>query len=107
LLPPDQPIMSWHPAVAFYARRPWRVMPSSTPRELAAYAVAHGLHLIVYETAVHGVPPGGDPGVPFTLLEIPEAPSATAPRGVSFHFLENAGLYQRYELLLDGGKGQP
>lgn len=37
-LPPDAIVMSWHPAVAIWARRPWRVLPYESFERIAAYA---------------------------------------------------------------------
>jgi hypothetical protein len=40
IVPVDQPIMSWHPAVALYADRDWRVLPMATFPEVIGYARA-------------------------------------------------------------------
>jgi hypothetical protein len=37
-LPPDAVIMSWHPAVAIWARREWRVLPYDSFARIARYA---------------------------------------------------------------------
>ena len=37
-LPPDAVIMSWHPAIAIWARREWRVLPYDSFQRIAVYA---------------------------------------------------------------------
>jgi hypothetical protein len=47
-LPPDAIIMSWHPAIALWARRPWRVLPYDSFERIATYARGQGAGAIVF-----------------------------------------------------------
>jgi hypothetical protein len=47
-LPPEAIIMSWHPAVAIWARRDWRVLPYDTFERIAAYAAHERAAAIVF-----------------------------------------------------------
>ncbi|MGH7448574.1 MAG: hypothetical protein ACREK1_03295, partial [Longimicrobiales bacterium] len=40
IVPPDEPVMSWHPALALYARRDWRVLPHASFDGVVSYANA-------------------------------------------------------------------
>lgn len=40
IVPPDQPVMSWHPALALYADRDWRVLPHAAFPDVVTYANA-------------------------------------------------------------------
>jgi hypothetical protein len=46
-VPADQPIMSWHPALALFADRDWRVLPQATLPEVLTYANAIGSQYIL------------------------------------------------------------
>ncbi len=46
-LPADARVMSWHPAVALWARRDWRVLPWDSFARIAGYAVHEGAAAIV------------------------------------------------------------
>ena len=47
-LPPDSIVMSWHPSVALWASRPWRVLPYASFERITAYARAEGAAAIVF-----------------------------------------------------------
>ena len=47
-LPPDAVIMSWHPAVAIWARREWRVLPYDSFERIALYAGSQRADAIVF-----------------------------------------------------------
>lgn len=47
VIPPDAPLMSWHPALALYARRDWRVLPQAELGDVLRYANAIGSEYIV------------------------------------------------------------
>ena len=47
-LGPDAVLMSWHPAVAIWARREWRVLPYDTFERIAAYAAGQRTAAIVF-----------------------------------------------------------
>ena len=80
-LPAGEPIMSWHPAVAWYAHRPWRVLPAERFARVAAYAARRGVSTIVFETQVHGPPPGQDAGVPFWVFRLASMTPETLAAG--------------------------
>src|SRR5690606_22536593 len=42
-MPPDAPVMSWHPALALFADRDWRVLPSASMQDIVRYANANGI----------------------------------------------------------------
>ncbi len=98
-LPAGDPIMSWHPAIAWYADRPWRVMPADQIARVAAYAIRRGAAVIVYETSVHGPPPGGEGRAPFTLVRLADAdPDQVQAGRFSFRRIDVGDLYDTYEL---------
>jgi 4-amino-4-deoxy-L-arabinose transferase-like glycosyltransferase len=43
----DDRIVSWHPAIALYARRDWRVLPYDTFGRIARYALAQSAAIVV------------------------------------------------------------
>jgi 4-amino-4-deoxy-L-arabinose transferase-like glycosyltransferase len=47
-LPPDAVVMSWHPAIAIWAQRPWRVLPYASFERIAAYAHGQRAAAIVF-----------------------------------------------------------
>ena len=47
-LPPDSIVMSWHPAIAVWASRPWRVLPYASFERIAAYARSEQAAAIVF-----------------------------------------------------------
>jgi hypothetical protein len=46
-LPPNAVVMSWHPAIALYARRDWRVLPLAPLGRILTYANANHIRYIV------------------------------------------------------------
>jgi hypothetical protein len=46
-LPADARIVSWHPAIALYARRDWRVLPYASFGRIARYAQAQSAAIVV------------------------------------------------------------
>jgi hypothetical protein len=40
--------MSWHPAVAIWAGRPWRVLPYDSFERIVRYAGAEGAYAVVF-----------------------------------------------------------
>jgi hypothetical protein len=47
IVPADEPVMSWHPAIALYARRDWRVLPHAAFDKVVRYANATGTEYLV------------------------------------------------------------
>ncbi len=47
-LPPDSAVMSWHPAVALWASRPWRVLPYDSFERITDYARREGAAAMVF-----------------------------------------------------------
>jgi hypothetical protein len=45
--PKDARIVSWHPAIALYARRDWRVLPYDSFGRIARYAQAQSATIVV------------------------------------------------------------
>ncbi len=46
-LPPDAAVMSWHPAIAVWARRDWRVLPWEPLDRILGYARSERVHAVV------------------------------------------------------------
>lgn len=46
-VPEGEPIMSWHPAIALYARRDWRVLPFATFDRVVTYASSSASEFVV------------------------------------------------------------
>jgi len=46
-LPADAVVMSWHPAIALYARRDWRVLPLAPLARILTYANANHVRFVV------------------------------------------------------------
>lgn len=65
-LPAHSPVMSWHPAVAIWAQRPWRVLPHDSLPRILRYASRLGVRAVVLSrfnpTPVENLPR------PFTIL---------------------------------------
>lgn len=47
IVPPDEAVMSWHPAIALYARRDWRVLPHASFPDMVRYANSTGTEYVV------------------------------------------------------------
>lgn len=47
IVPHDEPVMSWHPAIALYARRDWRVLPHASFDNVVRYAQATDTRYVV------------------------------------------------------------
>jgi len=65
-LPPDGKIASWHPAVAVWAHREWRVLPYDDFGRIVGYAQAQGVGTIVF--SVYDLPLLRDPMRAFTAV---------------------------------------
>jgi len=76
--PSEHRVMSWHPAIAVYADRPWCVLPYAGAPEIVRYARWHDCPTLVV-SAFHPSPwPVADLGYEYLLLALPpEASSAT------------------------------
>jgi hypothetical protein len=47
IVPPGEPVVSWHPGVALHADRDWRVLPLASLPEIVRYANAIGAEWVV------------------------------------------------------------
>lgn len=47
IVPPGQPVMSFNPAIALWARRDWRVLPMAKMGEVVRFAAAQGCEYLV------------------------------------------------------------
>jgi 4-amino-4-deoxy-L-arabinose transferase-like glycosyltransferase len=65
-LPPNAAVMSWHPAIAIWARRPWRVLPFDSFQRIARYARGQGVAAIVFSRFEPS--PLREPPRPFTVI---------------------------------------
>lgn len=96
--------MSWHPAVAWYAHHPWRVLPAEKFARIAAYAARHHVRMVVFETQVHGPPPGQSADVPFAVFRIDPMPlEALAAGQFDLRKVEQDALYALYVVVPTGG----
>ena len=77
-LPPDAVVMSWHPAVAIWAERPWRVLPYDSFQRIMAYARHEDAAAVVF-SRFEPSPIAGPPRA-FTVV-LPGADTATASGG--------------------------
>ncbi len=50
MVPPDEPVMSWSPAVAVWADRDWRVLPTASLERVMRYAGAVDTRWLVFST---------------------------------------------------------
>ncbi|MGA2382220.1 MAG: glycosyltransferase family 39 protein [Gemmatimonadales bacterium] len=75
-LPPDATVMSWHPAIAIWARRDWRVLPYESFDRVAAYAVRERAAAIVFSRFEPSPIP--QPPRAFTVVLPAAVPSAGA-----------------------------
>jgi hypothetical protein len=73
-LPADSIVMSWHPAVAIWAARPWRVLPYDSFERIAAYARHEGAAAVVFSSFEPS--PIRRPPRPFTIV-LPGAGTAS------------------------------
>ena len=65
-LPPGSIVMSFHPAVAIWANRPWRVLPDDSFERIVAYARVEGASVIVFSR--FGPSPIPHPPRAFTII---------------------------------------
>jgi 4-amino-4-deoxy-L-arabinose transferase-like glycosyltransferase len=80
-LPDSAPIVAWHPAVALWAGRPWRVLPYDSLSAIMGYARAQGAAIAVFTTLEPS--PLRDPPRAFTALLVDSAaPPAGANVGI-------------------------
>ncbi len=77
-LPPDAVVMSWHPAIAIWARREWRVLPYDSFERIATYARHEGAAAVVFSRFEPS--PLQRPPRAFTVV-LPGADTATARAG--------------------------
>jgi hypothetical protein len=77
-LPAGAAVMSWHPAVAIWAHRPWRVLPYDTFQRIATYAEAEHAAAVVFSKFTPS--PIRQPPRPFTVV-LPSPGDSTAAGG--------------------------
>ncbi|HWO90192.1 MAG TPA: glycosyltransferase family 39 protein [Gemmatimonadales bacterium] len=70
-LPPNALVMSWHPAIAIWARRDWRVLPEDSLARIVNYARRLGVGAIVLSRV--NPSPIADLPRPFTVLLLDSA----------------------------------
>lgn len=92
IVPGEESVMSWHPAIALYARRDWRVLPYAAFDKIVAYANATGTEYIVLSQYY---PPQGIlgelPREHFVILVPPG--SASSARPWQLEFSEESATY--------------
>jgi hypothetical protein len=65
-LEPGAKVMSWHPAIAVWARRDWRVLPYDSFQRITGYAGAQHADVMVFSRFEPS--PLRDPPRPFTAV---------------------------------------
>lgn len=101
-IPPAEPVASYHPALAWWADRDWRVLPASGFPQMVAYAVRRGIRTLVLERGVFGPLPGepAGPGSPFAVVIIEGVSAGEAERGLyRLDRLESNDLFSHTRLL--------
>lgn len=89
IVPEDEPVMSWHPAMALYARRDWRVLPYASFDNVVRYANATDTRFLVLSQYY---PPQGILGeLPREHLVLDIPPGAAAAGGQFRLELTDAG----------------
>lgn len=101
LVPEDEPVMSWHPAIAVHADRRWCVLPYADAAGIVSYARARGCSTLVV-SAFHPAPwPVVDLGFEYVVLELPpEEAAASAP--TTLGELDDRGRYAVGRLVSEG-----
>lgn len=75
-LPPGSIVMSFHPAIAIWANRPWRVLPDDSFERITAYARAESASAVVFSR--FGPSPIAHPPRAFTVILPGSSASAAA-----------------------------
>ena len=89
IVPEHEPVMSWHPAMALYARRDWRVLPHASFDNVVRYANATDTRYVVISQYY---PPQGILGeLPREHLVLDIPPGAAAAGGQFRLDLSDAG----------------
>ena len=76
-VPTAAPVMSWHPAIALYAEREWRVLPSAPFNDIVRYADANGIEYAVVSVYYPGPQLIADMPTEHLVLQIPDGAGAT------------------------------
>lgn len=100
-LAPEETVASYHPALAYWAGRDWRVLPAASFSQIVAYAVRRGMTVLVLERGVFGPPPGEPPGpgAPFAVFRIEGVSAEEADRSLyAVEKLERNDLFLRYRI---------
>src|SRR5204862_387476 len=74
---PANRIVSWHPAVAIWARRDWRVLPYAAMGPVVHYTRAQGARAVVFST--FDPSPLRAPPRAFTVLLVDSTSDASGP----------------------------
>jgi hypothetical protein len=90
-LPPDAVVMSWHPAVALYARRDWRVLPLADLAGILTYANANHIRYIVLSEYYPAPPIAGQFEQRYLVLDVP--PFQGAPGQFRLDILDSDNDY--------------
>jgi 4-amino-4-deoxy-L-arabinose transferase-like glycosyltransferase len=74
---PAASVMSWHPAIALYARRDWRVLPHASFDNIVRYAGVVGTSHVVLSRYYPGPPISDELSSQHVLLHVPATPEGT------------------------------
>ena len=88
-LPPDSIVMSWHPAIAAWASRPWRVLPYASFARIADYARAEQVAAIVFSRFEPSPLP--QPPRAFTIV-LPDGGGTAAGSRIEVHPVDETPL---------------
>jgi len=89
-LPADALVMSWHPALAIWSGRNWRVLPDEPLGRVVPYARAIGVSAIVFSRFQPS--PLADPPRPFTVLLVDDTTRVPSSGNVRLAAVEDTPL---------------
>jgi len=106
-LPPGEPVVSYNPALAWWAGREWRVVPAASLSQIVGYVLRRGARSLVVERSVFGSLPGQAPGetAPFGVYMIEGLAAGQADR--SMYRIEPTGRTDLYATFRIAGPGAP
>ena len=100
-LPPEEPIISLDPAVAFWAGRDWRVMPAAQLPQIVAYGLRRGSETIVFERSMMKPPPGESAAgtTPFSIFRVEGVTPEEATKSLyRIERVEENALFTQYRI---------
>jgi hypothetical protein len=91
LVPSDGSVMSWHPAIALYARRDWRVLPYAAFADIVRYADAIDAGYLVLSPYYPGPRLLGESSREHLVIRVPTGAAGVRTWHLDVH--DDAGPY--------------